>query len=174
MSCSDYAGEAQSGPDGSRFHRGLSSARHGRRHYQHTVGFTAYAARDVRGAPTVVTLTVGGNDLLGHTATFGAFERLCRWGARASASPCKTAQDSPAAPVDLVIVGAVYDPSGDTGDASRVGLLSWPQIVDVLAKLNAELPGVATDMGHGLPTSTATSLATGCRSVTPSRVIAGS
>jgi hypothetical protein len=174
MSCSDYAGEAQSGPDGSRFHRGLSSARHGRRHYQHTVGFTAYAARDVRVAPTVVTLTVGGNDLLRAYGDIWRVREAVSVGRTRVGKPCKTAQDSPAAPVDLVIVGAVYDPSGDTGDASRVGLLSWPQIVDVLAKLNAELPGVATDMGHGLPTSTATSSATGCRSVTPSRVIAGS
>ncbi|HZA15652.1 MAG TPA: hypothetical protein VE645_01935, partial [Pseudonocardiaceae bacterium] len=48
---------------------------------------------------------------------------------------------------DPVIVGAVYDPSDGTGDASRVGLPPWPQVVDILAELNVALHGVAAEHG---------------------------
>jgi hypothetical protein len=46
-----------------------------------------------------------------------------------------------------MIVGTVYDPSDGTGDASLVGLPPWPQVVDVLAELNAELRAAAAEHG---------------------------
>jgi lysophospholipase L1-like esterase len=98
-------------------------------------------------APTVVTLTVGGNDLL---AAYGDTRR-----AREVVSVVRTRVGQALArlrsvlrrPSDPVIVGTVYDPSDGTGDASRAGLPPWPQGVDVLAELNAELRGVAEEHG---------------------------
>jgi lysophospholipase L1-like esterase len=98
-------------------------------------------------APTVVTLTVGGNDLLG---AYGDTRR-----AREVVSVVRTRVGQALVrlrsilrrPSDPVIVGTVYDPSDGTGDASRVGLPPWPQVVDVLAELNADLRGVAGEHG---------------------------
>ena len=45
------------------------------------------------------------------------------------------------------MVGTVYDPSDGTGDASRVGLPPWPDVVEVLANLNEALREVA--VAHG-------------------------
>ncbi len=98
-------------------------------------------------APTVVTLTVGGNDLLG---AYGDTRR-----AREVVSVVRTRVGQALVRLhsvvrrrsDPVIVGTVYDPSDGTGDASRVGLPPWPQVVDVLAELNAGLRGVAAEHG---------------------------
>ncbi|MDQ3764564.1 MAG: SGNH/GDSL hydrolase family protein [Actinomycetota bacterium] len=98
-------------------------------------------------APTVVTITVGGNDLLG---TYSDTQR-----ARDVVSVVRTRVGQALGrlrsllrrPSDPVIVGTVYDPSDGTGDASRVGLPPWPQVVDVLAELNAGLRGVAAEHG---------------------------
>jgi len=113
-------------------------------------------------APTVVTLTAGGNDLLG---AYGDTRR-----AREVVSVVRMRVGQVLArlrsvlrrPNDPVIVGTVYDPSDGTGDASRVGLPPWPDVVEVLAELNSELRGVAAEhrarvadihgyfLGHGL------------------------
>jgi hypothetical protein len=65
-------------------------------------------------------------------------------------------------PGDPVVLGTVYDPSDGSGEAWRVGLPSWPEVVDVLAELNATLRAVAAThdaivadihgrfLGHGL------------------------
>ncbi len=45
------------------------------------------------------------------------------------------------------MVGTVYDPSDGTGEAWRVGLPSWPEVVGVLAELNAGLRAVAAEHG---------------------------
>jgi len=37
---------------------------------------------------------------------------------------------------DAIIMGTVYDPGDGTGDAARVGLPPWPDVVDLLAELN--------------------------------------
>jgi hypothetical protein len=44
-------------------------------------------------------------------------------------------------------VGTVYDPSDGTADAALVGLPPWPEVVDVLATLNARLRDVAERHG---------------------------
>ena len=66
------------------------------------------------------------------------------------------------APSSPIIVGTVYDPSDGTGDSARVGLPPWPEVVDLLTELNAELRSVAAEhdarvaeihqrfLGHGL------------------------
>ncbi len=111
--------------------------------------------------PTLVTLTIGGNDLLsayGHTASAQgvvaqvaaavhqmllALRRLMRQRGR-------------------VVVGTVYDPSDGTGDTMRLGLPPWPEGVEVLAQLNSALVAVAAEhealvadihqrfLGHGV------------------------
>jgi len=48
---------------------------------------------------------------------------------------------------DPVVVGTVYDPSDGTGETWRVGLSPWPDVVDVLAELNATLRAVASEHG---------------------------
>ena len=50
-------------------------------------------------------------------------------------------------PDDPIIVGTVYDPSDGTGDAARVGLPPWPEVVELLAGLNTELTSVAAEHG---------------------------
>jgi len=51
------------------------------------------------------------------------------------------------APDSQVIVGTVYDPSDGSGDAPSVGLPPWPDVVDVLADLNAALRAAAEENG---------------------------
>ena len=113
-------------------------------------------------APAVVTLTVGGNDLLGaygdtararavvHTVVVRVAQALIRL------RRLMRAADDP------IVVGTVYDPSDGSGDAARLGLPPWPEGVDVLAELNNGLRAVAEDhrariaeihdqfLGHGL------------------------
>ena len=96
--------------------------------------------------PRMVTLTVGGNDLLAaYGDTRQALEVIGVVGARVGQALDRLAGLVPAG--DPVVVGTVYDPSDGTGEAWRVGLPAWPDLVDVLAELNATLRAVAT--GHG-------------------------
>jgi lysophospholipase L1-like esterase len=111
--------------------------------------------------PRVVTLTVGGNDLLG---AYGDTRRaLDVVGAvRARVDRALERLHALVAPRDPVIVGTVYDPSDGTGETWRVGLPPWPDVVDVVAELNATLRAVADEhdaivadiharfLGHGL------------------------
>jgi lysophospholipase L1-like esterase len=98
-------------------------------------------------APTVVTLTIGGNDLLGaYGDTRRAQEVVSVVRTRVGQALVRL-RSVLRRPSDPVIIGTVYDPSDGTGDASRVGLPPWPQVVDVLAELNAELRGVAAEHG---------------------------
>ena len=96
--------------------------------------------------PTVVTLTAGGNDVLGaygdtpraRAVITGVREDI---GTALAALRCRMRPDDP------IIVGTVYDPSDGTGDSSGLGLPPWPDGVGVLAELNAALVGVAADHG---------------------------
>ncbi len=96
--------------------------------------------------PRVVTLTVGGNDVLGaYGDTRRALEIVgdVRAGVRTALGRLRALM----APDDPVVVGTVYDPSDGTAEAWRVGLPPWPEVVDVLAELNAALRAVARDEG---------------------------
>jgi lysophospholipase L1-like esterase len=96
--------------------------------------------------PAVVTLTIGGNDVLGSYGDSGAARRTVG----VVAARVGTALERVAAvvrPEGRVVVGTVYDPSDGTGDASSVGLPPWPDVVDVLAELNETLRDVAR--AHG-------------------------
>ena len=92
--------------------------------------------------PTLVSLTIGGNDLLsayGDTATARQVVAHVR-GQVARALDRITAS---LAPGGRVVVGTVYDPSDGTGDAGRLGLPPWPDAVAVIADLNEALREVA-------------------------------
>ena len=111
--------------------------------------------------PSVVTLTIGGNDVLGcYGDTAGAVRAAGDAVARAGEALDRLRRL--VAPDARIVLGTVYDPSDGTADASSVGLPPWPEVVDVLAHLNAGLRQLAeqhrtalaeihaTFLGHGL------------------------
>jgi len=97
-------------------------------------------------APTVVTLTIGGNDLLGaygHTS----LARTVIAEVTAAVDRMLQTLGQLMAPDGRIVMGTVYDPSDGTGDSVRLGLPPWPEAVEVLAQLNAALTGTAADHG---------------------------
>jgi hypothetical protein len=95
---------------------------------------------------SVVTLTVGGNDILScygdtRAALASVGTVTSRIGTVLTAVQSLTTEDA------VVVVGTVYDPSDGTGNAARVGLLPWPDAVKVLAELNAGLRELAGHRG---------------------------
>ena len=96
--------------------------------------------------PSIVTLTIGGNDVLGwYGDTRGAVGA-----ADAAVDRADTALDRlrDVADEDVrIVLGTVYDPSDGTADAARVGLPPWPEAVAVLAQLNTALRGLAERHG---------------------------
>ena len=112
-------------------------------------------------APSVVTLTVGGNDVLScYGDTRRALEVVSA--VRSDVGLILKRLAPLLSPDSAVLVGTVYDPSDGTGDAARVGLPEWPGVVEVLARLNEALHAVAAEhsarvadihglfLGHGL------------------------
>ena len=97
--------------------------------------------------PAVVTLTVGGNDLLGAYGDTPRARRVVEVVRRRVGQTLRGLRPLMRKPDDPMIVGTVYDPSDGTGDATRVGLPPWPDVADLLAKLNAELRSVAAEHG---------------------------
>jgi len=96
--------------------------------------------------PHVVTLTVGGNDVLGaYGDTRRALEIVEVVRGRVGRALERLGALVPAG--EPVVVGTVYDPSDGTAEAWRVGLPPWPEVVDVLAELNAALRAVAAEHG---------------------------
>jgi lysophospholipase L1-like esterase len=96
--------------------------------------------------PRLVTLTVGGNDVLGAygdtRAALATVEVV-----RIRVGEALERLGELVAPEDPVVVGTVYDPSDGTGETWRVGLPPWPEVVAVLAELNAVLRAVAAEHG---------------------------
>jgi hypothetical protein len=96
--------------------------------------------------PSVVTLTIGGNDVLGwYGDTTGALRAAEAAVARAGQVLDRLHR---LATLDAqIVLGTVYDPSDGTADASRVGLPPWPEVVEVLDHLNASLRQLAGQHG---------------------------
>ena len=96
--------------------------------------------------PRVVTLTVGGNDVLGaYGDTLRALEIVELVRTRVGEALDRLHALVPAGVP--VVVGTVYDPSDGTAEAWRVGLPPWPEVVEVLGELNAALRAVAAEHG---------------------------
>ena len=92
--------------------------------------------------PTVVTLTIGGNDLLSvYGDSAGAEQVIAR--VEAAVDGALSQLTSLVAPGGRIVVGTVYDPSDGTGDAVRLGLPPWPDAVAAIDQLNQALRGVA-------------------------------
>jgi lysophospholipase L1-like esterase len=96
--------------------------------------------------PTLVTLTIGGNDLLSAYGDTGAARAVV---ASVGAAVDRALADLAGllAPGGRVAVGTVYDPSDGTGDTARLGLPAWPDAVAAIDELNRALRGVAERHG---------------------------
>jgi lysophospholipase L1-like esterase len=98
-------------------------------------------------APSVVTLTVGGNDLLGAYGDTARARAVVGTVVDRVSRALTRIRRLLRAPDDPIVVGTVYDPSDGTGDAARVGLPPWPEVVAVLGELNDGLRAVAAEHG---------------------------
>ena len=98
------------------------------------------------GPPAVVTLTIGGNDLLGFfgetRAALAAVDRI-----RERVGQILVMVSEVVGLDAHVVVGNVYDPSDGTGDSARLGLPDWPEALEALDRLNAALAEVAAAYG---------------------------
>jgi lysophospholipase L1-like esterase len=96
--------------------------------------------------PTLVSVTIGGNDLLGAYGDTAAARAVI---ARVQAAVARALSEIGGclAPKGRIVVGTVYDPSDGTGDAARLGLPPWPDAVGVIEELNDGLRGVAAQHG---------------------------
>jgi lysophospholipase L1-like esterase len=102
------------------------------------------AALPVR--PALVTLTIGGNDLLSAYGDTAAARRVVAH-VRTQVARAVEQVSAALAPGGRVVVGTVYDPSDGTGDAAALGLPPWPDAVAVITELNHALRAVARDGG---------------------------
>jgi hypothetical protein len=97
-------------------------------------------------APTVATLTIGGNDLLtayGNTA--GARAVIAR--VRADLDRALPVLTASLAEGGRLVLGTVYDPTDGTGDAARLGLPPWEDGVALVDELNGTLRELAARHG---------------------------
>lgn len=96
--------------------------------------------------PALVTLTIGGNDLLGaYGDTHAARAVLAR--VRADVARALPRIAAAAAPGARIVLGTVYDPSDGTGDTVRLGLPPWPDGVALIGELNDVLRDLAARQG---------------------------
>lgn len=96
--------------------------------------------------PSVVTLTIGGNDVLGsYGDTAGALRAADGAVTRAGEALDRLRRLGGA--TTRLVLGTVYDPSDGTADAASVGLPPWPEAVEVLAYLNTALRRLAVRHG---------------------------
>jgi len=102
--------------------------------------------RGLRLRPGIVTLTIGGNDVLSEYGDSRAARRRVEQVAVAVSRTLGLLRPLLAPPGRLVL-GTVYDPSDGSGDTSRLGLPAWPDAVAVVAGLNDRLRAVAAEHG---------------------------
>jgi lysophospholipase L1-like esterase len=99
---------------------------------------------DITDPPTLVTLTMGGNDLmLGYGDTAAAYAAVGRVAAATEA----VLRRLPPAGECRVVVTTVYDPSDGTGFVANAGLPPWPEGSEAVRALNAALVEVARRHG---------------------------
>ena len=99
-----------------------------------------------RPRPTLVTLTIGGNDLLGAYGDTGVARSVI---AHVGAVLDRVLPEigDVVGPAGRVVLGTVYDPTDGTGDAGALGLPPWPDGVAVIGELNDALRAVAARHG---------------------------
>jgi lysophospholipase L1-like esterase len=97
-------------------------------------------------APTLATVTMGGNDLLAAYGDAAAARRVIRTVVDNGRRVLAGLRDLMGPEVPIV-VATVYDPSDGSGDAGRLGLPPWPDALDRLAELNQALRALAA--AHG-------------------------
>ncbi len=100
----------------------------------------------LRARPTLVTVTIGGNDLLGAYGDSRAARDVIAE-VRAALERALSAIADLLAPGGRMVVGTVYDPSDGTGDALGLGLPPWPDAVALIGELNDALRAVAVRHG---------------------------
>lgn len=96
--------------------------------------------------PSLVTVTIGGNDVLTSYGDSAAARRTISR-VEVGVSRALVALRPLLAAGGRVVLGTVYDPSDGTGDAGRLGLPSWPDAVAIVAELNDTLRRVAQQHG---------------------------
>ena len=96
--------------------------------------------------PSVVTLTIGGNDLLAAFGDTDAARRVVGEVREALVRALDRIGER-LAPSGIVVVGTVYDPSDGTGDTARLGLPPWPEGVALIEELNDALRTTAAAAG---------------------------
>lgn len=99
--------------------------------------------------PAIVTLTIGGNDMVACYSDTSAARRLIRTVGERVGQALDVLR-ARAAPEAALVVGTVYDPSDGSGETSTVGLPPWPDVVPLLAELNATLGDAARQYGAGV------------------------
>ena len=117
--------------------------------------------------PTLVTLTVGGNDVLreyGDTAAARAAGRRAVDRVVEALGTLRSLADEA-----TLVVGTVYDPSDGTGDATAVGLPPWPEVPAVIEELNAGLVRAARENGARVADVHARFLGHGLRAGNPAQ-----
>jgi lysophospholipase L1-like esterase len=85
--------------------------------------------------PTLVTLTIGGNDLLGAYGLSGVAREVIASVGRVLDRVLPEIGGI-VGPGGRIVVGTVYDPTDGTGDAAALGLPPWPDGVAVIGELN--------------------------------------
>jgi lysophospholipase L1-like esterase len=125
--------------------------------------------QEMGAVPAIVTLTMGGNDLvqcwLNDTAARDANRAL-----RENGNAILTILRQSMPPESPILLGTIYDPSDATGRMGPLNLLQWPRAVEWLETFNATLHSLAREhgilladihahfLGHGLhagdPTTT--------------------
>jgi len=118
--------------------------------------------------PTVVTLTIGGNDVLSAYGDTRAARQVIAQVRQAVETALPRVQ-AVLAPGGRLVLGTVYDPSDGTGDAARLGLPPWPDAVAVIAELNDALRSAATEHGAVVADIHGRFLGHGLRSGDPTR-----
>ena len=96
--------------------------------------------------PSLVTLTVGGNDLLHAYGDTGAAREVSQRvlaNVRTALDELRSLGVEPA----RTAVATIYDPSDGTGDAASLGLPPWPDGVGMIAQLNEGLAVTARQQG---------------------------
>ncbi len=97
-------------------------------------------------APELVTLTVGGNDLLqAYGETRAARAVIARVSGDVDRILASVLGAMPAA--GALVLGTVYDPSDGTGDAAGLGLPPWRDGVAMIGELNSALASLAQRHG---------------------------